>query len=199
MPAFTQTIKELEVLFLKAKHRDPSKYQSKEDDDIVIDAYNAMSVVEKHGYVELIPYLYHFIDDPDEYLREKAVQSFRGFGHAQIPEFREIAFNIWNNKNEENCIRYSAFSLWCDSYQITKDPQVLKILYRILKDKNVESALRSGALTGIMQVIGDGQRCIIAHNLWLDIFDIKDPYEFDTKINWEEVDYIMNYHAPEFL
>jgi hypothetical protein len=199
MSTQAQAVKELETLFLKAKHRDSTKYDSNEDKHIVVDAYNAMSKVEEHEYVELIPYLYHFIDDRDGSLRVKALQSLGSFRADQTPEFTEIAFNIWNNKNDERDIRGSALSLWSGSYQLTEDPKALKILYRVLKDKNAESSIRCRALIGIMRVIGDEERYVIASNLWFKIYGIKDPYEFDTKINWEEVEGIMYHYVPEVL
>lgn len=192
-------LKDLETKLLNAKNRDPEKYDGDEDEDIVIDAYNAMSEIEKHGYVELIPYLYDFLKDRDEYLREKVVETFGAFRAEQIPKFKEIIYHIWTDENEKRGVKFTALGVWYCSYQGTKDPKALKILYHLLRDKNYYSSFRAKAIRGIMIILGDAEGYIHANNQSYKLREIQDPDDFDAAVDWQELESLMRKYAPDAL
>lgn len=193
---YTQTIKNLEVILQKAKYRDPSQNGSDEYEEIVIDAYNAMSQIEKNRYIELIPYLYDFAEDQDEYLREKAVSSFGGFRADQVPEFREKAFKIWTNKDEDDVLKFIALGIWYGFYQNTQDKKVLNTLYQLLINNKEPNDLRARARVGILSVSGHlkrgGESCF-------PLGSLENANEFNKAIDWKEINDIICQYAPESL
>lgn len=194
-------MQELEEKLLKAKYRDPSKYNTTEDEDIVIDAYNAMSQIEKKGYLELVKYLHYFLDDPDAYLRERAISAFGGFRVDEVLEARDKAFTMWNNQHEDEYVRFLALGIWDGFFRDTCDKRTLEILYNLLCNKSAIISLRIQALAGIYDVSGN-----LTNELGYWILDLinrqnelKDPKIFHDAIDWNAINTIMKKYAPEAL
>lgn len=191
-----KTIIKLEETLLKAKYRDPTQYHTYEDESIVIDAFNAMGEIEKNGYIELLKYLYDFLEDPDEYLRAQAVSSFGGFTKLEVPEFRNKAFDIWNNQSEDNYVRFVALGVWSGFYRDSCDKEVLVTLYNFLCDKTNETDLRIQALATIYEASGTMTHEIgkwVLRSLGND--ELSDPNVFNETVNWDQINEIMKKHC----
>jgi hypothetical protein len=196
-------IEKIETILLRAKSRDPKQYDSIEDKNIVVDAYNAMSQIEKNRYVELIPYLYHFMEDRDEYLREKAISSFGGFKVNEVGELKDKLFIIWNNVSEDDNVRFVALGVWAGFYRGLRDKEALKILYKLLKTSGIYISLRIEAMINILSVageleIGEGAT-LFSKIINLDTFEGYDENEFMSAIDWERINKIMEKYCPEAL
>jgi len=192
-----KTIKEWESILLKAKHRDPLQYDSNEDKHIVIDAYNVISRIEEHAYIGLIKYLYDFLEDRDEYLREIAVSAFRSF-RDEVPEFSEKALEIWMNPNENKTVRFVALGVWYGFYLNTCNKETLKILYKLLINSDAPISFRARAAAGILEVSGTTENGE-GEALYFACGDIKDPNKFNASIDWDTINKIMQKYAPEAL
>lgn len=192
-------IREIESILVKAKNRDPHKYGTVEDEDIVIDAYNAISKIEANGFIELKKYLYHFLNDPDSYLREIAITAFGGFTLDEVPDLKEIAYSIWNDNNEETYIRFVALQLWYAFFVNTQDHDAIILLYKLIRNEFEDLSIRKRAYAGILEVSGilskgEGSRlCINNDHL------VNDNDEFMRWVNWNQINEIMKQYAPEIL
>jgi hypothetical protein len=101
--------------------------------------------------------------------------------------------SLAQNKQEFFSMRGMALGIWCRFYKNTLDAEALKILYKLLIDRTDDYAFRIHVVVG-MRVVGAD--FIMEENHWHNFSKIKDSLELEAKINWEEINDIIDVFAP---
>jgi hypothetical protein len=175
----------------------------KEESHIVVDALDAMTLIGKKEYFELIPYLYDFLQDPDEYLRAKVILTFGEFHAEQLPGLEDKLLKIWSNEEEEMDVRLAALNVWAGFHRCSYNKNLIIKMYLILKTKKNDACLRFTALNVMCKIMGER-----LPDEGLDVFykicklSSKGDYtedEFNNFIDWEKINSYIEKHAPEAL
>lgn len=99
-----------------------------------------------------------------------------------MPEFREKAFEIFANEEEDNETRSDALMSWANTYRKTNNRKVVEFLIQVLQDKNKDMMIRSGAYRHIFNV------SFIEPKDWPKRLDWDN---FDAEIDWNLLNSIL--------
>lgn len=161
------------------------------------DLLNALSLIGKEKIYELSKEVYGLLDSPNDVVRDEVVLTLGLISRLHLPEFKEIAYKIWLEDLDAN-VRKAALVAWSSYYAGTKNPAVLKILYRILIDENYPVDHRRNAMQSIFSVSGEPSS-------FYKPFQSKHFYmlasheAFNQKVDWNEIRAIMKKYAPDAL
>jgi len=160
------------------------------------DALSCFSMIGKEKLYELVPQVTFFLSCCNFVLRETAVITLGLSSRLHLPEFRETAYKIWL-EDEDDYVKEAALRTWVCYYHDTQDPEILKILYQILKNEKHSVLVRVDALNGIFRVSKE-EPTFYDPDL-SSFFQIETHQELNNKIDWDEVTNVMKTYAPEAL
>tara|TARA_B100001248_G_scaffold220746_1_gene176563 strand:+ start:1686 stop:2330 length:645 start_codon:yes stop_codon:yes gene_type:complete len=153
------------------------------------DLHGAISYVGKHGYRQYEKEIWPYLKSEKEDLVVQAILTLGSTSRFHLPEFRDVAYDIWKNYedteefNDSSFIRETALGVWCSYYKSTYDQDVLKILYKSLL-VNKEVGFKKRAMIGMFEA-----------------FDSLKMLEKNGKVprsvNWECINKLMSQYAPE--
>lgn len=161
------------------------------------DSLSAVSLIGKDKIYELSKEVYDLLDSLDGVIRETVVTTLGLITCLHLPKFKETAYKVWLEDEDEN-VRQAALAAWTSYYTDTKNPTVLKILYKILIDENYPVDHRRTAMQYIFYVSQEPSN-------FYDPFKSKHFYmvssheEFNQKVDWNEIKSIMKKYAPDVL
>ena len=146
-------------------------------------------------YHQFVKEIWRYLKSRDEYLMTEAILALGCKSRLHIPEFRDVAYDIWKNYKEQNefsCMKRIASSIWFSYYENTNSQEALTILYKILTENSVVD-MRLQAYVGILVVCDDPG----------DLAEINNQQEemshegINQKVDWECLNKLMEMHAPE--
>ena len=168
------------------------------DSDLDRDLSLAIIDTGKQKYYQFEKEVWPYLKYRDEYVMVEAILTLGFKSRLHVPEFRDVAYDIWNNYEEQSeCsdIRRSALSAWCTYYELSNDKEALAILYKVLT-KHLVVDIRGEAYMGIFTTCnafnGPGEFGEIA-----DLADKRSHDYLNQKIDWERVHKLMKQYAPE--
>ncbi len=161
------------------------------------DLIDALAIIGKEKLHELSKEVYGLLDSPNVVARETAVTTLGLISCLHLPDFKETAYKIWLEDKDQN-VQQSALAAWASYYIRTKNPEVLKTLYKILIDESYPVDHRRTAMQDIFSVSGESSN-------FYDPFKSRHFYmvsshaEFNQKVDWTEIKAIMKKYAPDGL
>lgn len=156
-------------------------FATSDDED---DLYDAIVDAGKGELKELEPEVRRFLNHVEEDLREAAIATL-GMRWA-LPNFLEECEAIWRNDSNDN-VRSTALHSWASYYFASKDKNIVKILYNVVKKQGEDAFVRLSALTGIIHVMGLSE----------DEFNIKELersqnyQDFENMLPWSKLDQLL--------
>lgn len=196
MSVETKTIDELRDILLQVP--DNLYINDKLNRKLYCDARDTIMVIGERKLYELKDLVYKMLECPDEYIREEAVSTLGYNSRLFLPEFKDKAYELWNNDPGDE-VRRRALSAWGGYYAGTGDSKVLKICYGILKSKDYEIDMRVAALDEIYEVDEEYHN---ATDRFLEKGKLLRSHvheEFESKVDWDAIHAIMKKYAPEAL
>lgn len=161
------------------------------------DALSTFSMIGKEKLYELAQDVYQFLNCNDRVFRGTAVTTLGLSTRLHLSDFKNVAYEIWLG-DKDDTVRNAALRVWASYYDNTKDPEVLKFLYKIRMDEAINVNYRLSAMEYIFDVSGE-------KSTFYDPYKSKHFYmvnshkEFNQKVNWDEMREIMKKYAPEAL
>lgn len=181
---------ELEAIFDKARtaERDEEGYFI--DLDMHGAVGSALIGIGKEKINELRVEVYPYLNDPLPDFREDAVMTLGWHSRLMLPEFRDIAREIWLNDPNED-VRVVALIAWIGYYYFEpKDPKVLLELYEILTSGNFPIRARKHALIGLLDFSNINPDRTEQRDIALEM-DLETHEEFNAIVDWNKVNRIM--------
>jgi len=169
---------------------------TKDNIKLLRDALSSFRMIGLEKLYEFVPEVTPFLSSCNSALRESAVDTLGSPFSLHLPEFRETAYQIWL-EDQDDCVKESALRSWICYYHGTKDSEVLKTLYSILKNEKHPVLVRIDALNGIFRVSGEEPTFYE-----LDIsslIQLDSNQELNDEIDWDEVTKVMKRYAPKAL
>ena len=153
-----------------------------------------LSIAGKEELYDLVPEMFELLNSWNSFFRQLSVSNL-GFW-LRISEFKDMAYEIFIN-DQDDSVQFSALLSWTAYYANTRDSIVLEQLYKILINDNYDESIKSVSLDGIFEVIGIKPK-------FYDIGTSKfmrcqTPEEFNSKVDWQEVTYLLKKYAPNAL
>jgi len=161
------------------------------------DLIDALAFIGKERLYALSKEVYELLDSPNVVARETVVTTLGLISCLHLPEFKETAYKFWLEDEDAN-VREAALSAWSSYYTDTKDPEVLKALYKILIDENYSVDHRRTAMEYIFFVSREPSN-------FYDPFKSRHFYmvssyeDFNQKVDWNEIKAIMKKYVPDAL
>jgi hypothetical protein len=155
-------------------------------------------IIGKEQVYELSNEMYDLLDSDDEVVRETVVETLGATTGLNLPEFKETAYKIWLEDKDEN-VRQSALATWASYYIGSKNPEVLKILYKILVDENYPIDHRRTAMQKIFSVSGEPSNFYNPFDKSKHFYMVSSHIELNQKIDWNEIKAIMKKYVPDAL
>jgi hypothetical protein len=190
-------IEKLRKIFERAKNAPRDEQGWFEDLDLHREVGHALIVVGKREIYELEAEIYPYLEDPLADFREDAVTTLGWNNGLSIDDFRcNKAYGIFL-KDPDNDVKVAALNAWGSYYAETKDSEVLKILYDILRSDQYYIRIRRYAYTLIYEVADAFTNRFYEINEILDIEGIiKSIEQFNASINWKRINKIMQDCVP---
>ena len=161
------------------------------------DLLDTLSIIGTEKLYALSNTVYDLLDSSDEDIREEVVTTLGLISRLHLPEFKERAYKIWLEDEDAN-VRKAALCAWKSYYAGTKNPAVLRILYKILKDETYPVDHRRTAMQGIFSVTHEPSN-FYDHFQSRGFYMLKSHEELNQKIDWDEIKTIMKKYAPDAL
>jgi len=187
---------EIEVFRKTLKLAKTDLYQNgKCNVELSCDTVDVLSLIGKEKIYELSREVYDLLDSSDEVVRGTVVETLGASTGLSLPEFKEIAYKMWL-QDEDADVREAALIAWASYYHGTKNPKVLKILYKILMDETYPVEHRRTAMQSIFLVSNEPSN-------FYDPFKSRNFYmlsshaELNQKIDWNEIKAIIKKYAPD--
>tara|TARA_B100001248_G_scaffold220746_1_gene176562 strand:+ start:985 stop:1644 length:660 start_codon:yes stop_codon:yes gene_type:complete len=190
--------KEVAVLFERAKEAELDEEGCILDSDLDRDLSLAIIDTGKQKYYQFEKEVWPYLKSRDEGLMAEAILTLGFRSRLHVPEFRDVAYDIWNNYEEQSeCsdIRRSALSAWCTYYELSNDKEALAILYKALT-KHLVVDMRSQAYRGILTTCDAFEK----PGEFREISEMAHKRSHDylnQNIDWERVHKLMKQYAPE--
>ena len=161
------------------------------------ESISALSLIGKEKIYDLSNEVYDLLGCSDEVIRETVVTTLGLICFLHLPEFKEKAYQVWLEDEDAN-VREAGLAAWSSYYAGTKNPDVLKILYKILVDESYPVDHRREAMQDIFSVSHEPSnfyepfksRCF---------YMLKSHEDFNQKVDWNEMKAIMKKYAPDAL
>ncbi|HEV2524690.1 MAG TPA: HEAT repeat domain-containing protein [Gammaproteobacteria bacterium] len=161
------------------------------------ESISALSLIGKEKIYELSKEVSDLLDSSDEVVRETVVQTLGASTGLSLPEFKETAYKMWLEDEDAN-VRESALDAWSSYYKGTRNPEVLKILYKILIDENYPVDHRCEAMQDIFYVSQEPSNFYNPFNS-RHFYMLASHEDFNQKVDWNEMKAIMKKYAPDAL
>jgi hypothetical protein len=134
----------------------------------------------------------------EENVRKEAVATLGYTTRLHLPEFKEIAYQVWLS-DTSSFVKRTALSAWASYFLETRSPLVLTILYSVLIDEDYNIMIRSQAYISIFTTIDLNHPDYDRISTLGELLKCKSNEEFNGKINWNAIHKIMCQYAPEVL
>jgi hypothetical protein len=161
-----------------------------EEEDSV---YNTITEIGAKFLSNYEKFLWPFLHCSSEMIREAAI---RALTRLNLPKFKDVAYEIWNDSSKEELERSYALYAWCKYFKNSKDSHVLESLYKVLSTYTGGVPLRINSFLGIIDVCGDWKsteeyfQCSkIAFTLFHN--------ELNRAIDWGRIHSLMQRYAPQ--
>lgn len=161
------------------------------------DLIDTLAFVGKARLYELSNEVYQLLDSVNAVARETVVTTLGLISCLHLPAFKETAYRIWLEDKDEN-VRQSALATWASYYEGTKNPDVLKTLYKVLVDENYPVDHRRTAMQDIFHVSREPSNFYNAFKS-RHFYMAASHAEFNQKVDWNEIKAIMKKYAPDAL
>ena len=165
--------------------------------ELFSESISILSLIGKEKTYELSKEVYDLLDSLDEVVRETVVQTLGASTGLSLPEFKETAYKMWLEDEDAN-VRKAALIAWASYYGGTKNPAVLKILYKILVDESYPIDHRRTAMEDIFTVSGEPSNFYNPFKS-RQFYMLSSHAELNEKIDWNEIKAIMKKYAPDVL
>lgn len=167
------------------------------DAELASDIVDALSLIGKEKFHELSKEVYALLNSSNGVVRDTVVTTLGLSSRLHLPEFKETAYTIWLQDEDSN-VQEAALAAWASYYNGTKNPEVLKILYKILINESYPVEHRRTAMQEVFSVSGEPSNF---YNPFKSrhFYMLSSHAELNQKIDWNEIKAIMKKYAPDAL
>ncbi len=146
------------------------------------DRSDAIVDIGKRGLREMHKDIEPLIADPDPPVREAAIRVL-GF-YWKLPSYKERALQMSQQDPDEET-RMVALMAWADYFNATRDAEIAKYLYRVMRDPSEPEMVRAMAYTCFLAVCGIPSKDRPRRVMQLD-------KTVDETIDWHRVEQLLN-------
>lgn len=157
-----------------------------------------LSTISNEEIYELKDDVYNLLTCSDDFIRDEVVATLGFPNRLYLPEFRDTAYEIWLN-DDNDMVRRTALSSWCGYYRESKNKKVLKELYNIINNNNLSIDIRVTAYSGIFSTVSFNHPSYDPVNDMDALLSCETNEEFNNLVNWDAIRDIMRQYAPEAL
>ncbi len=161
------------------------------------DLIDALSSIGKEKIYELTKEVYELLDTPNVVARESVVTTLGLISCLHLPEFKETAYKMWL-EDADNIVKGAALRAWASYSNATRNPQTLKVLYKILVDESYPVEHRLDAMAYIFFVSQEPSNFFNPFQS-RHFHMVSSHQEFNQKVDWNEIKAIIKKYAPDAL
>lgn len=171
--------------------------ETTDDRELFRETLHVFSVIGKEKLYELTSELFKFLDCRNSVLRSNAITTLGLSTRLHVPEFKDVAYRIWL-EDKDDIVKGAALSAWASYYHATRNPEVLKTLYKILIDESYSVEHRRNAMEEIFYVSQEPSKFYEPYRS-RDFYMLSSHQDFNQGVDWEEMKNIMKKYAPNIL
>lgn len=189
-----------DVKYMRAKLNEVMYFNNgtEVDSKLYDECMSILITIGSEGIYELKDEVYKLLNCDDQFIRDEAVTTLGSPNRLHLPEFRDMAYDIWLNDSSD-MVRSNALSAWCGYYRESKNKDVLKRLYSILANEGFSIDIKVVACCGIFSTVSFNHPAFDQFNDVDKLLNCETNAEFNSKVNWDAIRDIMRQYAPEAL
>ena len=194
----TFNAEEIAAIFERAKEAKLDKGGNCLDSELSDNLSAAITDAGKQKFYQFEKEIWSYLKSKDEDLLKDAILTLGFRSRLHVPKFRDVAYDIWNNYEEESefsDVKCSALTAWCSYYENSNDKEALSVLYKVVAAHS-KVDMRTLAYRGIFLTC----HAFKSYNEFGEISDLmyKDSHDYlNQNIDWERVHKLMKQYAPE--